>query len=118
MSLRDMSLDDVLNVRPLSEPVLLILVSLADEPRHGYAILQDVEALSQGRVKLSTGTLYGAIRRLLEDEWIEPVDEAAAPRGRRAYRLTSEGREVLEAETERMRSLARIATARLKPKLA
>ena len=46
---------------------MLILISLADQPRHGYALLKDVEALSGGRVRLSTGTLYGALRRLLED---------------------------------------------------
>ena len=56
---------------PLSEPVLLILLSLAQQPRHGYAILKNVEEMSDGRVTLSTGTLYGALRRLLEDRWIE-----------------------------------------------
>ena len=50
----------------VSEPVLLILLSLAEQPRHGYAILQDTEQMSEGRVRLSTGTLYGALRRLLE----------------------------------------------------
>ena len=54
--------------RPISEPVFLILVSLADKPRHGYALMKDIEALSEGRVRLSTGTLYGAIRRLLEEK--------------------------------------------------
>ena len=49
----------------LTEPVLLILLSLADQPRHGYAILQDTHKISGGRVRLSTGTLYGALRRLL-----------------------------------------------------
>ena len=103
---------------PLSEPVLLILVSLAAEPRHGYAILQDVEHLSHGRVKLSTGTLYGAIRRLLDDEWIEPCPEQEAPRGRQAYRLTDRGRSILGAEVARMKSLSRIAAARLVTKEA
>ena len=55
---------------PLSEAVLLILLSMAEEPRHGYAILKDVEELSHGRVRLSTGTLYGALRRMLDDRWI------------------------------------------------
>ena len=55
----------------VSEPVLLILLSLAEQPRHGYAILQDTEQMSEGRVRLSTGTLYGALRRLLEEDWIE-----------------------------------------------
>ena len=50
----------------LSEPVLLVLLSLAEQPRHGYSILKDVESMSDGRVLLSTGTLYGALQRLLE----------------------------------------------------
>ena len=54
-----------LNNTPLREPTFLILLSLAPGPRHGYAILKEVESLSEGRVKMSTGTLYGAIERLL-----------------------------------------------------
>ena len=57
----------VKDAKPLSEPVMLMLTSLASEPKHGYALLKDVEELSNGRVQLSTGTLYGAIHRLLED---------------------------------------------------
>ena len=56
---------------PLSEPVLLVLLSLAEQPRHGYSILQDVERMSDGRVVLSTGTLYGALQRLLRQGWID-----------------------------------------------
>src|SRR3982074_507811 len=73
---------------PLSEPVLLILLSLAGQPRHGYSILKDVEEMSGGRVLLSTGTLYGALRRLLDEEWIERFEEQHSSRGRQAYRLT------------------------------
>ena len=51
--------------KPLTEPVLLILLSFAKKPLHGYGLLQDIEMLSNGRVRLSTGTLYGALRRLL-----------------------------------------------------
>ena len=69
---------------PLTESVLLILLSLAGQPRHGYAILKDVEFLSNGRVMLSTGTLYGAIQRLLANGWIERVEEEDAHAGRRA----------------------------------
>lgn len=93
--------------------MLLILLSVAEEPRHGYAILKDVEDLSQGRVRMSTGTLYGAIRRMLEDRWIERFAEEAAPRDRQAYRLTTDGREVLTAEIARMKMLTRAASARL-----
>jgi len=100
-------------MEPLSEPVLLILLSLAAEPRHGYAILKDVEELSGNRVRMSTGTLYGAIRRLLEDRWIERFREVEAPRDRQAYRLTSTGRNVVTAEMRRMKLLTRLATLRL-----
>ena len=101
------------HIEPLSEPVLLILLSLAEEPRHGYAILKDVEELSDGRVRMSTGTLYGAIRRLLEDGWIERFEEEEAPRGRQAYRLSSKGREVAAEEVRRMKVLTRLAAVRL-----
>lgn len=98
---------------PISEPVLLILLSLAGQPRHGYAILQDVERLSDGRVQLSTGTLYGALQRLLQSRWIERAAEENASRGRQAYRLSSHGRRQLQAEVARMKQLARIAATRL-----
>lgn len=98
---------------PISEPVLLILLSLAAQPRHGYAIMQDVERLSDGRVQLSTGTLYGALQRLLQARWIEKVAEANASRGRQAYRLSTSGRRQLQAEVARLKHLARIAATRL-----
>lgn len=98
---------------PLSEAVLLILLSVAEEPRHGYAILKDVEELSQGRVRLSTGTLYGALRRMLDDGWIERFTEDEAPRDRQAYRLSAGGWRMLSAEVARMKVLTRVASARL-----
>jgi len=99
--------------KELSEQVLLILLSLAEEPRHGYAILKDVEELSGGHIKLSTGTLYGALRRLLEVEWIEYFREKDAPRERQAYRLTTLGRQALDAEVSRMKLLTKVASLRL-----
>jgi DNA-binding PadR family transcriptional regulator len=104
--------------KPMTEPVLLILTSLANEPRHGYALLKDIENLSHGRVRLSTGTLYGAIRRLLEAGWIEPFDQEDTSRDKQAYRLTSEGRVQLEAELNRMKDLTQKATARLRTRRA
>jgi DNA-binding PadR family transcriptional regulator len=98
---------------PLSEPVLLVLLSLAEQPRHGYAILQDVERSSGGRVRLSTGTLYGALTRLLEEGWIQRFEEEEASRDRRAYRLTPKGRRNLQMEVERMRHLTKLAALRL-----
>lgn len=100
---------------PLSESTFLILLSLAPAPRHGYAILKDVEQLSGGSVKLSTGTLYGAITRLLDLRWIEPVEvnEPLGDRPRKDYRLTDEGRRILMLEAQRMESLLSVARLRL-----
>jgi DNA-binding PadR family transcriptional regulator len=102
--------------RPISEPVLLILTSLADQPRHGYALMKDIEDLSGGRVRLSTGTLYGALRRLLEDAWIERFEQEDTSREKQAYRLTAAGRGQLQLELNRMRQLTRAAVARLRTK--
>ena len=104
--------------KPISEPVLLIMTSLSDEPRHGYALIKDIESLSQGRVRLSTGTLYGAIRRLLEAGWIEPFDQEDTSRDKQAYRLTASGRKELEAELDRMKELTQRASARLRARRA
>ena len=98
---------------PVTEPVLLILLSLAEQPRHGYAILQDVQEMSEGRVTLSTGTLYGALRRLLDDGWIERFDEEDNSRGRQAYRLTPGGRRNLQQEVSRLKQLTRVASLRV-----
>lgn len=103
---------------PLSEPVTFILLSLALHPQHGYAILKDVAELSEQRVKLSTGTLYGALSRLLDDRWIERVHEEDASRGRQRYRLTARGRRVLHAEIARLRALTRVAGSRLRTREA
>jgi len=110
---------------PLREPTFLILLSLVPAKKHGYAILKDVEELSNGKVKLSTGTLYEALARLLSQGLIERILEDAptsvddledlSPRGkpRKAYRLTRAGRSLLEAETRRMHSLVYVAQKRL-----
>jgi DNA-binding PadR family transcriptional regulator len=102
----------------LSEAILLILLSLAERARHGYSILKDVEELSGGRIVLSTGTLYGALRRLLEEHWIERFKEDEASRDRQAYRLTPRGRANLSAEVSRMKQLTRLASLRLSSKEA
>jgi DNA-binding PadR family transcriptional regulator len=99
---------------PLTEPVLLILTSLVDKPRHGYALMKDIEALSSGRVRLSTGTLYGALRRLLEDRWIERFEQEDTSREKQAYKLTPAGRRRLELELDRLKQLTRAAAARLR----
>ncbi|HZC24080.1 MAG TPA: PadR family transcriptional regulator [Candidatus Binatia bacterium] len=107
-----------MEILPLTEPVLLILLSLAEEPRHGYSILKDVEQISDGRVCLSTGTLYGALRRLLEDDWIQRVEQKDTSRGKQAYRLTARGRRNLQFEVDRMKQLTRLANLRVAAKEA
>ena len=102
--------------QPLTETVLLILTSLAGQPRHGYALMKDIARLSNGRVRMSTGTLYGALRRLLEDRWIERHAQEDTSREKQAYRLTPAGRAQLTAEVERMRQLTRAAGSRLRVK--
>ncbi len=97
---------------PLTEPVFFILLSLAPGPRHGYAIMKDAAELSGGRVQMSTSTLYGAIKRLLEQGWIERVEddgEQENGRVRKVYILTSLGRRILEAETARLELLVTAA---------
>ena len=104
---------DIETKLPLSEATLLILLSLAPQPRHGYAIMKDVAALSDGRVQLSTGTLYGALKRLLDHDWIERFDEMVVDgRERKAYRLTDLGRRIMEAEMTRLQSLVAVAQRR------
>ena len=103
---------------PLTEPVLLVLLSLAEQPRHGYSIIKDVEQMSGGRVLLSTGTLYGALQRLLDRGWIERFEEEDSSRDRRAYRLTSLGRRNLQQEIERLRHLTKLASLRVSGKRA
>jgi DNA-binding PadR family transcriptional regulator len=92
---------------PLSEAVFFILLSLLPGPKHGYAIMKDVEGLSAARVSLSTGTLYGALKRLLDAGWVRRVDDDGQENGRerKAYVLTQLGKGILEAETVRMQNL-------------
>jgi DNA-binding PadR family transcriptional regulator len=101
------------DVIPLREPTFFILLSLAAGPRHGYAIMKDVASLSADRVQLSTSTLYTALKRQLDQAWIDRDEDPAAEASRRErkfYRLTDLGRGVLEAEIARLEGL--VATAR------
>src|SRR3954470_18949702 len=106
------------NERTISEPVLFILTSLAEQPRHGYALLKDIELLSGNRVRLSTGTLYGALHRLLEEGWIERWEQDDVSRDKQAYRLTKKGRKRLQSELERLEHITRVASAHLRAKEA
>ena len=100
--------------RSLREPTFLILSSLAGGSRHGYGILLDVAAMSDGRVKLRAGTLYGSLDRLVEEELVA-VDREKVEQGRlrRYYRITAKGRRVLAAEAERLAANAELARVRL-----
>lgn len=101
---------------PLQEATFFILLSLARTPKHGYAILQDVAKLSEGRLQLSTGTLYGALRRLLAQGWIARFDEASEivnGRARKAYRITDLGQKILNADLARMQDLVAAARGKL-----
>jgi len=111
---------DIRSKPPLSEATFFILLSLAPESRHGYAIMKDTRRLSAGRVLLSTGTLYGALKRLLELGWIERVDDTKnnGNRERKAYALTRRGRRVLDAELDRLRGLVAVARTRTAPERA
>lgn len=97
------------NAGPASDPELLILASLANGSKHGYAIMQDIESFS--RNKLGPGTLYTAITRLVEKGWIQPE---AAERRQRPYRITGVGVQYLESQLRNMRSIAGIGLRRLR----
>jgi DNA-binding PadR family transcriptional regulator len=97
---------------PLTPAMFHVLVALADGEIHGYAIMKEVESLTGGAVRLSTGTLYGIVKRLLADGLIRET-AAADDERRRAYALTAFGREVARAEAARLERT--LAIARRKP---
>jgi len=101
---------------PLSPAVLNILLALADEERHGYGIMREVEERIRGRTRMGPGTLYGSVKRLLPEGLIEEYDERPDPamddqRGR-YYRITDFGRRVAGAEAERLSGLVETARAK------
>jgi DNA-binding PadR family transcriptional regulator len=101
--------------QPLREPAFLVLTALAGEPLHGYALVEDVLRLSEGQVRLHTGTLYGVLDRLREAGLIVvDREEIVDSRLRRYYALTDAGVERLTAESERMRRNADAAASRIR----
>ena len=99
----------------MSEQAFLVLTALAEEPKHGYAIVQSVDALSGGRVRLRVGTLYGVLDRLVTDGLARrDREEIHQGRLRRYYRLTDDGLRALAMETERMAANVRAATGVLR----
>jgi DNA-binding PadR family transcriptional regulator len=106
---------DIDALLPLPTAVFHILVALADRDRHGYSIMQDVASRTDGKVRLSAGTLYSAIRRMLEQGLIEELrtspDPANEDERRRYYRLTDVGRAAAAAEARRVSDLLSQARA-------
>src|ERR1700683_1919488 len=101
-------------VRPMTGQAFFVLTALASGPRHGYGIVGEVAELSQGRVKLKIGSLYGVLERLVAEGLIEPDREGAHDgRLRRYYRLTREGRRALAEEAELRAATAHVVRARL-----
>lgn len=98
----------------LSEQTFLILSALADRPRHGYGLVTEVSEMTEGRITLRAGTLYGALDRLAGQGLVAPDrDEVENGRLRRYYRLTDAGAEAVEAESRRMMAAVRVAADRL-----
>jgi len=107
--------NEVDSLLPLPTAVFHILVALADRDRHGYSIMQDVVARTDGKVRLSAGTLYSAVRRMLEQGLIEELrdspDPESADERRRYYRLTRLGRDAAAAEARRLQEMLSQARA-------
>ena len=101
---------------PLTPAIAHILLALADEDRHGYAIMQEIERMTEGAVRMGPGTLYGTLKRMLASRLVEETDARPDPalddQRRRYYRATPLGTAVLAAETERMAALLGAARAK------
>lgn len=105
------------SILPLTPTVFYMLVSLAAGPRHGYAVAQEVEALSEGRMVMGPGTLYGALQRMqdlgLIAETENPGEEGLHAERRRYYQVTAMGRAALRTESERLLRAVNVARTRL-----
>jgi DNA-binding PadR family transcriptional regulator len=110
VSSREIQIEDLL---PLPEATFHILMAVAEDDRHGYAIIQEVATRTDGMLKLSAGTLYRSIQRMLEQGLIQETAERPAPElddeRRRYYRITAYGRAVANAEARRLAQLVRLA---------
>lgn len=111
---KPLELDSVL---PLTQTVYHVLVTLADGPRHGYAIAREVEELTDGRIVMGPGTLYGSLQRMqvqtLISETKNPGEDGLHAERRRYYRITPLGSAALRAETERLMRAVTLAQERL-----
>jgi DNA-binding PadR family transcriptional regulator len=104
---------DSKHILPLSPAMFYILLALPDGPKHGYAIMKEVEEMTEGKITLGPGSLYGSIKRLLQARMIVETDHrpirALDDERRRYYDLTDYGRKVLAGEVERLASAVRMA---------
>lgn len=101
--------NDISDLLPLSPRAFYVLLSLAREDAHGYAIAKTVASLTGGAVRLTAGTLYPIVRQMLVDGWITELPEDDADSRRRRYRLSSRGRRIARAEAERLDGVVRMA---------
>lgn len=90
---------------PLTESYFYILLCLCEGPKHGYGIMQQTKELSGGRVKIGSGTMYGATSNMMKKGWIEECMDSSEGERRRSYRLTDGGQQVLNDECDRLREL-------------
>jgi len=111
----DIAVDEVESLLPLPLAAFHILMAIAEEDRHGYAIIQEVSARTRGQLRLSAGTLYRSIQRMLEQGLLVETRSRPAPEEddarRRYYRITPLGRSVARAEARRLAELVRLARA-------
>ena len=108
--MKSRSVDDFL---PLTPAVFHILLSLSDTDRHGYAIMQDVHATTKGQIRMGPGTLYGTIKRMIDEELIEESSgDPTEDQRRRYYHVTALGRAVANAESARLYSIVQVAKQR------
>jgi DNA-binding PadR family transcriptional regulator len=96
-------------VLPLAPRVFYVLLALAEEERHGYAISKTVEEMTRGSVRLTPGSLYPLVHQMVLDGWIAPAAEDSADTRRRRYKLTPHGRRVAQAEARRLDEVVRMA---------
>jgi DNA-binding PadR family transcriptional regulator len=111
------AIDPLESALPLTPAMFHILLALTDGPKHGYAIMSEMAESGPWQLRLGPGTLYGCIKRMVELEWIEEIEEPPTVRDgraerRRRYRLTALGRRVATAETTRLAQLLSRAPAR------
>lgn len=114
MTFSKTNLDDLL---PLPQPILHIMVVLLNDEQHGYGIMKEVQAMTDGKVKLGTATLYRNIRNMLEQGLIEEVEPTSntlsSDERRRYYQLTNIGTRVIQAEINRLENLTHIARMKI-----